>query len=74
MSGPVVVTEGISGLWRYHLSPDGDPSFGLCGARTMASSIAVEDWGVPFGEHFPKRPTWCAICADIRAARELGEE
>ena len=25
--------------------------------------LILEDWGVPFGDHFPKRPTWCSRCS-----------
>lgn len=57
-----VITEGISGLWHYHLSESGKTTRGLCGARTMHTSIMRRDWRVPFGEHFPKRPTWCDKC------------
>ena len=56
------VTEGISGYWHYHLSQDGKFT-GLCGARTMDTSLKLEDWGLQnWGEHFPKRPTFCKEC------------
>lgn len=30
------VTEGVGGVWRYHLSLAGTNAQGLCGAQTMA--------------------------------------
>lgn len=60
-----VITEGISGLWHYHLSAPGKTTRGLCGAQTMHTSIKRSDWAVPFGEHFPKKPTWCEKCAAL---------
>lgn len=59
------VSEGISGLWHYHLNTEESPFKALCGASTMHTAIQLSGWGVPFGEHFPKRPTWCQKCADI---------
>lgn len=61
----LVVTEGVSGYWHYHLS-DADCNIrSLCGKQVMHTSIPPERWGVPFGEHFPKRPTWCQECAAL---------
>lgn len=59
------VTEGILGYWHYHLSPEESPYVALCGAKVMHTSIDVRSWGVPFGEHFPKRPTWCDECEKL---------
>lgn len=60
----LVVTEGIVGYWHYHIS-DADKrlSRALCGADVMYTSIPLDAWGIPFGEHFPKHPTWCEDCA-----------
>ena len=60
------ITEGISGYWHYHLSDSVSRSRALCGAQTMDTAIQLKDWGVPFGEHFPKRPTWCKKCSELR--------
>ena len=57
------IVEGVSGLHHYHVAEDGTNATALCGARTMSTSIKLEDWGVPFGDHFPKRPTWCSRCS-----------
>lgn len=61
----ILVTEGISGLWHYHLSTRTQRAQGLsgCGARVMSTGMELADWGKPFGAHFPKRPTFCAQCA-----------
>jgi hypothetical protein len=56
------ITEGIAGLWHYHLSDASKPYRGLCGAQVMHTAIMLQDWRVPFGEHFPKKPSWCAEC------------
>lgn len=57
-----VVTEGISGLWHYHLSTRDKPHTSLCGRQVMGTSMPLTDWQKPFGQHFPKHPTWCAEC------------
>lgn len=67
----LVITEGVSGLWHYHLSDEEKKTRGLCGAQTMHTAMRLADWKVPFGEHFPKRPTWCAACDRLRNAKEL---
>lgn len=56
------IVEGVSGLWHYHLAKSGTNATALCGARTMGTNIKIEEWALPFGEHFPKRPTWCHEC------------
>ena len=65
------ITEGISSMWHYHLSRDDKFTEGLCGAKTMQTSMNLDQWGIPFGEHFPKKPTWCKECGD-RAKKEVG--
>lgn len=60
------VTEGISGYWHYHLSHDNSPTYSLCGARVMPTEMPLDNWKVPFGEHFPKRPTFCKECDKLR--------
>lgn len=62
------ITEGIAGYWHYHLSGPSAPFRALCGAKVMNTGIRLKDWRVPFGEHFPKRPTWCAQCEALRSA------
>ncbi len=65
--GQQIVTEGISGMWHYHVSIEG-PAFyrSLCGAQVMRTMIPIAHWGMQFGEHFPKRPTWCKTCAELK--------
>jgi len=62
---PLIITEGSSGLWHYHLS--GELTFfrGLCGKETMQTAMPLSTWRVPFGEHFTKRPTFCTECDEL---------
>jgi len=64
------VTEGIAGYWAYHLSPKALVSRGLCGAKTMHTSIPLEQFGVgraaPNGA--PLAGRWCQEC-QRRAAK-----
>ncbi|MET3371974.1 hypothetical protein ABIC89_001015 [Variovorax boronicumulans] len=64
----LAITEGISGLWHYHLSDEAKKMRGLCGAQTMHTAMPLTAWKVPFGENFPKRPTWCEACS-LKAAQ-----
>ena len=64
----VHITEGISSLWHYHVSNFDKarqmPSVrSVCGAKVMLTAMPLKDWAVPFGEHFPKRPTFCVDCS-----------
>ena len=61
------VVEGVTGVWHYHLrraTATAGPA--LCGAQVMHTGLPYERWGVPFGEHFPKKPTWCAHCQRMK--------
>jgi hypothetical protein len=58
-------------MWHYHLSDPDKTTRGLCGAKTMRTAMPLSDWKVPFGEHFPKRPTWCATC-DAKKENDRG--
>lgn len=60
-----VVVEGISSVWHYHIAVPERRARGLCGATTMYTAIPVEHWKMQFGEHFPKRPTWCTQCEEL---------
>lgn len=53
------ITEGV---WNYHVSYDDEPHKSLCGAAVMGTNMQLNQWGMPFGEHFPQRPTWCVVC------------
>lgn len=66
-----IVTEGISGVWHYHLSDPAKFTRALCGAQTMKTAIEAEDFGKPFGERLPKRPTWCAKCQELAATNSV---
>ena len=60
------VTEGIASVWHYHLSRDDSKARALCGAQVMDTAILFKDWKVSFGEHFPKRPTFCEKCDRLK--------
>lgn len=72
---PLQITEGISGLWHYHLSINTPGGFvqGLCGARTMRTSMPLGDWKVPFGQHFPKQPTFCEVCDRLKTQHTVSD-
>ena len=61
------VTEGTYGMWHYHISVSEDKKFtrSLCGKPAMITSIELSGFGKPFGDQFPKKPTWCAECAKL---------
>lgn len=63
----IVVTEGVSGVWHYHLSHTETRTRGLCGAQTMATSIKLSAWG-SISQHLPE--SWCGACA--KQATALG--
>lgn len=64
------VTEGVSGLWHYHLSRIGE-YLGLCGAKVMNSNLRLSDWKLAKNPaHMPKPATYCAKCDAARAAVE----
>lgn len=65
-----IVTEGISGVWHYHLSDPKTFTRGLCGGQTMKTAIEAADFGKPFGDHFPKRPTWCVNCQQLATQQQ----
>lgn len=58
----LVITEGISGYHHYHISNKRLAYRSLCGRQVMNTSMPLERWKVPFGEHFPKPPTFCEDC------------
>lgn len=64
--GDLKITEGVAGMWHYHLSCADTPFVALCGARVMGTAMPIDHWRKKFGEHFPKRPTWCAECEKLR--------
>lgn len=53
------ITEGIGGVWFYHLSLVSTNSTALCGAKTMSTAIPLKSWGVR--GHLNE--AWCAKCA-----------
>lgn len=63
----LIITEGISGMWHYHLSREDNFTRGLCGAWVMRTAIPREGWmRATHGDHMPKRMTWCKTCEEKR--------
>lgn len=58
MRDDLVVTEGISSVWHYHFSIKDNTLVGLCGKKTMRTSIPISAWRTVthIGE------TYCTIC------------
>lgn len=61
----LVISEGSTGFWHYHLSRRGNPIRGLCGAATLPTAMPVSAWGSPGEAGLPKRPNYCEKCARI---------
>lgn len=66
------ITEGVSGVYLYHLGEVGTNARGLCGAQTMNTQIPMASWGVR--GHLNEK--WCASCAEMgaNALRTAGVE
>lgn len=66
------VTEGVSGVWYYHLSQAGTNATALCGAKTMSTGVPMSAWGAR--GHLSEK--WCVTCASqaSRALRQAGVE
>ena len=60
----LVVTEGSTGYWHYHLSRRASIMRGLCGAPTLPTAIPVSAWGAK-EEGLPKPPKYCEKCAAL---------
>jgi hypothetical protein len=41
-----VITEGIAGVWHYHISKKENPIVALCGAKVMHTYLSFDAWGV----------------------------
>ena len=66
------ITEGVGGVYMYHLSEVGTNARSLCGAHTMSTQIPMASWGVR--GHLNEK--WCAKCATTGAdaLRRVGVE
>jgi len=49
----IEITEGIEGYYHYHFSEKGKHSIALCGAKTMSTSMSLNQWG--FVGHLKER-------------------
>lgn len=68
MKTDLMITEGVSGTWFYHLSLRADISVALCGARTMATQLPLGTWG--HTGHLGER--WCSRCEVASVGRQPG--
>jgi hypothetical protein len=62
------ITEGVAGIWFYHLSPAGTNTKALCGAKTMNTALPLSSWG--FRGHLNER--YCDKCAAIGEQKGKG--
>jgi hypothetical protein len=56
------VTEGVAGMWHYHLSEKTSKTRAKCGALVMGTSMPVSMWGTPNNPHLPPAK-YCKECA-----------
>jgi len=45
MPSNTYITEGIAGVYCYHLSKQGEKAHALCGARIMPTMLQNSTWG-----------------------------
>lgn len=57
------ITEGVGGVYSYHLSDVGTNARSLCGAQTMNTQLRMASWGVR--GHLNEK--WCTKCATMGA-------
>lgn len=63
----LMVTEGVSGTWYYHVSEKAKPLTSLCGRPTMVTGVPLTYWKqTPANFHIPER--WCAECERLGTA------
>lgn len=59
-AGALEVTEGVAGVWHYHLRKVGQLR-ALCGAMVMRTSIPLERWNRKIPDyHLPE--SFCEKC------------
>jgi hypothetical protein len=57
----IIITEGVSGYWFYHLSHIKTFTRSLCGELVMRTSLPLSEWGKV--GHLNER--YCKKCAKI---------
>lgn len=63
----LMVTEGVSGTWFYHISEKAKPLTSLCGRPTMVTGVPLAYWKqTPADYHVPEK--WCAECERLGTA------
>lgn len=61
----LIIVEGISGVWHYHLAHPATFTRSLCGRQTMKTSMNLEQWG----SRGHLNETWCKRCQDRAAMK-----
>jgi hypothetical protein len=62
------LVEGISGVWRYHLSESSGTGPALCGnTQVMATMIPLSNWMDKRPSHIPS--SYCKACDGVLKAR-----
>ncbi len=65
----LVIVEGISGTFYYHLSLAGYEGKSLCGVRTMATQLPLDAWGKV--THLAER--YCSRCEVEQVRRQAAK-
>ena len=66
----LIITEGVQGIWYYHLSYPETFTKSLCDKNTMRTSVSIENWGIS-GLNTPDK--WCSKCEHIANKKRPGE-
>ncbi len=67
---PFIMSEGISGMFYYHISDGETPQMSLCGKQTMATRIPLRCYGLV--THLGER--YCSTCRDMHAVLDVSED
>jgi hypothetical protein len=62
----VVIAEGVSGTFYYHLAAAENTAQALCGAQTMPTLLDLDAWGKT--GHLNER--WCKRCEVEQVQRQ----
>lgn len=49
----LIVTEGVAGMWFYHLSKKETPNISLCGKQTMRTDFPIHEFPIKLADHIP---------------------
>ena len=57
-----IVTEGLEGIWYYHISRKDDSTKSLCGENVMYSNMSLDEWNTE-PTHIPYK--FCKRCQEL---------